>query len=935
MGNERDKLKAGEYLADGRFRLLERVGKGGWATVWRAHDQAAADDVAIKILRAENLDKLDRFVRSAIKTAGLSHPGIVRVLVEHEVHEGHHFYVQEYLPGGDLHRLVLEGRLPVEDGMRVIGSVAEALEYAHRAGLIHGNVSPHQIIFTEAGSPKLTDFELDRGPKGKPAYASMEALSQPHLADPRSDIYSLAKTAMFCILRKDLPDEALTSIETFIAGLDCPGDAKAVLSRATSERPEDRHPTAVEFAGELLHAFFAAKTRKPAGADRAPAASRAPLDVDPNDLAGLRDAAESHYRKEQWDQAFKHYQLILAHHRDRLAPNDLADIFFRLGRIKQVQAEWPKALNMFDKALEIDPHHRATIEELIALHLGQKDIERVIHFKTLLAEASRSRDEAFALLVEIGDLWQDELRNPGKALQSYLEAKELRDKDPALLHKLIAHYTSTRQWPEAVETLEEVASVEKDQGRAAKYHFSIGVIYRDELRNADQAVEAFDRSLDLSPENLKAFEAIERILTGQEDWKALERSYRRMLRRIAGKGRKELEINLWHFLGEIYRTRLQQLEPAAEAFRTAARLDPDNVPRHELLADLFLALPGKTADAVEEYQWLIGLDPYRIEPYKALRKLYADGKQYDKAWCLCATLSFLKKADPEEQQFFEQHRTRGLVRAQARLDNERWVKDLFHPQEDPVLGKLFESMLPAVRKVRIQPIKKFGLKKTERSDPATDTVMLSKTFGYCGQVLNLPRIPELYLQPDQPGGLRYVIIDPMASVAGANVLSGYSPQEVTFMVAKHLAYYRPEHYIRWILSAHEELWGFFLASIQLAEPDFETPPDPSGAAEPWVAKLKKQLSPAALEQLELLVPKVRGSATEAGLRRWLNAVELTACRAGLLLCNDLEVAARMIQAEALGVVEIAPKDKLKDLVVFSVSEPYFRLREHLGIQAGA
>ena len=62
-------------------------------------------------------------------------------------------------------------------------------------------------------------------------------------------------------------------------------------------------------------------------------------------------------------------------------------------------------------------------------------------------------------------------------------------------------------------------------------------------------------------------------------------------------------------------------------------------------------------------RWL-DQEPLPVDSYKALRKLYFDNRQYDKAWCLCATLAFLKKADAEEQQFFEQYRTRGMVRAQ-------------------------------------------------------------------------------------------------------------------------------------------------------------------------------------------------------------------------------------------------------------------------------
>jgi hypothetical protein len=478
-----------------------------------------------------------------------------------------------------------------------------------------------------------------------------------------------------------------------------------------------------------------------------------------------------------------------------------------------------------------------------------------------------------------------------------------------------------------------VAMMEENEVKLGRLFYSMGVVYRDELKSAEDAVEQFNNSLDHSLENLKAFEAIDRILTQRKDWKNLERNYRKMLHRIAGKGRKDLEINLWHFLGEIYRTRMQQYEPAAEAFKMASSLEPDNSVRHEILAELFLQIPGRIDDSVSEHQWLITKNPYRVDSYKALRKLYFENRQYDKAWCLCATLSFLKKADAEEQQFFEQYRTRGMVRAQARIDNERWLKDLFHPDESVYVGKVFEVVTRAVRSLKVQPIKAFGLKKAQKR-PANDTMTFSKTFFYSAQVLNLPVVPELYVQEDRPGSLNFAVTDPMATACGASLLSGYSPQDLLFIVAKHLTYYRPEHYIRWVLPTHGELKMLLLAAIKIGAPDFKLPPDKTGALDQYVNVLKQRLTPIEVENVGKVVRRFVKSGEVIDIKRWINTVELTGCRSGLLLSNDLEVAARMIQAESSTVDEIPPKEKIKELVLFSVSEQYFRLREALGITIG-
>ena len=116
-------------------------------------------------------------------------------------------------------------------------------------------------------------------------------------------------------------------------------------------------------------------------------------------------------------------------------------------------------------------------------------------------------------------------------------------------------------------------------------------------------------------------------------------------------------------------------------------------------------MPERLKDAVAEHHILLREDPYRVDSYRQLYKLYFDAREYDSAWCVAAALSFLKKADTEHAQFYEQYKPEGPIRPKSRLTNERWVKDLFHPEEDYVVGKLFEAVTPALLRMKAQPDK--------------------------------------------------------------------------------------------------------------------------------------------------------------------------------------------------------------------------------------
>lgn len=649
--------------------------------------------------------------------------------------------------------------------------------------------------------------------------------------------------------------------------------------------------------------------------------------LDQQHLPTLLALSSAYYRASNWDQAFKYYQMLLVHHRDALGKDEITDVFYKLGVVKREQGDRRKALNMFDKALEEDAQHRPTLEAVVGLYQAASDWEQVIHFKKKVLELTDG-EERFAMLEEIGDLWSEKLKNPQKAIESYHDASELKPKDHKILHKLLMLYQSTKHWDQAIEIIQRIADLDERVQAKSKYAYTVAVILRDEVKDADRAVEHFNKSLDLDHSQLKAFEAINKILNAKKDWKALERAYRKMLHRVTGKGDKELEFNLWHALGVIYRDRMKSPENAVEAFKVAASLQPENATEHQILAELFTVIPGRTDDAIAEHQWLLRQDPYRVDSYQALYKLYFDARQYDKAWCLAATLSFLKKADAEQSQFFEQYRQKGPIRPSSRLDNERWLRDLAHPEQDLVTSKIFEVLSPAVLGLKGKADKDAGLAQKYQVDPASSTVTLARTYGFVAQVLGIPT-PRLFLRQDVPGGLVHMPVYPLASLCGSTLLQGFQPQDLMFVAARHLSDYRGEHYIRTLLPSNSELKTVLMAGLAIAQ----LVPAQDPAVQQTVQALAPKLQPLQVDALRTLGKKFMEAGARTDVKRWLQCVELTACRAGFLICNDLETAGRMITALGpAGPVDLPPKEKIKELVLFSVSEEYFNLRKALGIQ---
>lgn len=651
--------------------------------------------------------------------------------------------------------------------------------------------------------------------------------------------------------------------------------------------------------------------------------------LDAQHLPTLVKLAEAHYAAQDWERAFKYFQMLLVHHRDALGRDEITDVFYKLGVIRREQGDRPKALNMFDKALEEDPHHRPTLEAIVGIYEKTGEYQQVIHYKKLILELA-DIDERFGMLDEIGDIWHSKLQNAQKAIEAYSEAVELDPKSHRVLHKLLGLYQQTKQWDEAVDVIQRISDLDDRKMAKAKYAYTIAVILRDELKDTERALVKFDEALDLDPTHLKAFEAINKILNTKKDWKQLERAFRKMIRRVmtAGDPDPELAFNLWHNLGVIYRDRLKHYESAVTAFNEAAQLRPDLEQEHVILAELYTLLgPDKIEKAIAEHQWLLRRDPNRVESYQALYRLYFDARAYDKAWCLAATLNFLKKADAEQQKFYADNRPSGPIRPQQRLNDERWLKDLAHPEQDLLLSKIFEQLAPAVLSLRLLDDKNAGLHKKYEHD-ASSTVTFAKTFFFVTNVLGLPP-PRLFLRTDITGALDHRPVQPLATLAGPPVLSGLSPSDLMFVAGRHLSDYRPEHYIRTMLKSNTELKVVLLAGLRIAN----LVPASDPAVEQTAQQLAARMHPAQRDALVSLGKRFVQAGARADVKKWLQSVELTACRAGFLVANDLETAARMVsQLGAQGPVDLPPKEKVKELVLFSISEEYFRLREHLGIR---
>lgn len=263
------------------YEISERIGVGGMGEVYRARQCSLDREVALKILspaHARDREFVSKFFREARSAGNLNHPNIVQV---HDVGEsgGVCYMCMEFVGGGDLtSRLRGDGKMPIDEAIRVISEVARGLEFAESRQIVHCDIKPDNIMFTESGMPKIADLGIARSASGyqerkkevfgSPHYMAPEqAMGKP--VDCRADLYALGCT-LFRMLTGRTPFSGASAREVMKKQVmedhpdllklapDCPPELADIVDYLMEKKPEDRCPSATE----LLRLLSTVQNRK-------------------------------------------------------------------------------------------------------------------------------------------------------------------------------------------------------------------------------------------------------------------------------------------------------------------------------------------------------------------------------------------------------------------------------------------------------------------------------------------------------------------------------------------------------------------------------------------------------------------------------------------------------------------------------------------------
>lgn len=954
----------GDYLA------VDVLGVGGFGKVYLALQMPIMMKTALKLMdRAKFPNKvldtmLKKFEGEAAALAALNHPNIVRLL-KYGIHNSLPYLVMELVDSGRTLKREIQNRavrgqqFKPEEVHHILRQLLAALEAAHRHEIVHRDVKPDNIMLQELAGHRNFVRVLDFGmakfvqersdtnfAMGTPTYMAPEQLLRKNIG-PWTDLYAVGVMAYELITGRR-PFGGRTHQEIVAAKMDpdydpvqrlrdlpVPQFILTFLSKALAFDPSDRFASA-EILRKAMDAMFDELK-----------SSRSSESMGPVEVSELVDSTDMQ-RLESEQQRLESERARLLAEKERVERErrrldeerrrlEQARKSLKSGRISD---EWRRTSDTSPSGFQAADVIRAGIDQAEA----QGDWIGVIEGKEHLMPLARTDVEKFAIQVSVGDIYREKLHETERAAEAYTRALEYGSFSKAPLLLLVQIHVDAKRFGDAIACFDKLIDAEAEPTKKATYAAGAAALYRDALEDYTRAVRYYNMALDFDPSKVESFRALEEILTRTKSWKGLARAYQQMIARVSRAGDaydnpSSILFLLYRNLGEILHKRVEDHRRATTAYERAFKLRPREERVRETLLELYETM-GETEKAAEQHRLRIKAHPERFESYHRLVQLYRKLGHVDRAWCVAGLLVGFGKASDQEEIFYWERAPAGPAALSRPLTDEDWLLLVVGPPEAPrlerILGIIYETLRPHLRE---DPPKNYGMKRKDRVDPAGRSPF-ARVLGRTLTWLNV-RAPEVYTDRKR-SGFHLVPSTPPALTVGLDEQNEPDPKVMAFRLGRELSYFHSWHVMGTVYD-DEQLTLMLMAAGRLTVPGYavrfppETEPRMRRMLDDHVESIRAELdaaiAPRNRAELGRLMSKLPVDEFP-DITAWRGLVETTATHAGLLLAGDIALVADQLREEDDAHTVIARGGKLKDHVLWTLSNRYVKLRKELGLRVG-
>jgi tetratricopeptide (TPR) repeat protein len=622
-------------------------------------------------------------------------------------------------------------------------------------------------------------------------------------------------------------------------------------------------------------------------------------------------------------------------------PRELLRQLCRLGRARENLGDVEGALVAYRRAREIDASSLPALKGLGALLARRGAWDEAL--PVLEAILSHHRDSLTPAEVAVTCGWVGQIQErqgwSERAAENFEKALEADPEHVPSLRGMARTLQARGDWSRAAGVLERLLrmpEVQADRGNAARLHLQLGEVLRDRVGDEELALHHFERALDADPRLFKAFAAVEATLAGKRRWRELARALERMLERLPeGPDTEKARLALWRELGDLQRKALGDLPAARRALEQVVRAAPDDLEARQAFAEICAAMPGQEAAAAEALQAIAVRQKNPSRVVSQLLAVQLARKDLDRAYAAADVLAhLLRAASPDELETADRLGRLSREFATRSLDDVLWQRLLHDRLRSGPVTSILSLIAREAASLFTQSPKDLGLNpERDEVDLASSGLVLANGIKYAARALGIEGV-RLFRVAGSPMRLGFANTDPPSLVAGEETYQDRPRKELWYVAARTVAFFRPELRLARLMP-HDQLQAVFQAACSVGLPSFQVTAD-SRAVQKLRGPIERILGERGkLPVLARLAGEHGAVARPGDVRAHMDAVELTASRAGALLAGDLQVARRLVLEEKAQVSKLLDDAKLQDLVRFCLSEDWAVLREALGLSVAA
>lgn len=654
------------------------------------------------------------------------------------------------------------------------------------------------------------------------------------------------------------------------------------------------------------------------------------FDLDPRELGVLQPYSQLLFEKGQHEDGLKVVQSLLLHHKRTLPVGELVTIYRKMGTFYEGLEDFSRARTAFEKALEHSPEDTQSLAGLLRVvaEFGEPlDVVRVRQKLVRTLDDAQARSHA---LVALGDDWVHAFNDPGRALDVYEQAVAEHRENTTALERLARVGSDVGDWrrvSRAYFTLSQLSESPEDE---ADWIIRAAVVARDELWEPDKALNGFKRALDLDPTRLDAFKAVTSILVDAKDWEELESAYVGLISANVEAGNEEPKLMgvLWRNLGDLYKKHLNRQGDAIFAYDQATQYLPNVLELREAVVDLAEESAEHLDKALEHLNAMHVLAPEDDAILDRIGRVYLRQKSVDAAWCVFRALRYRgAKLDEKARSFVDRFDTALFRSVKGKLDPQIMRNFVFSEELDGAVTDVFRCLKPGLVEWVGESHSKHGLRRRDRLK-LDDPLAFNRIYKSIGQTLGYDSLPQLWHKSEQEGLVNGALV-PEGMIAGDEILGSGREEYTAFIVGKQLFLFLEPFYLAAIRPI-TDLQVFLILAASLVRDDVEV--EQTREMQSAFKALRKRTKGQALQNLRVAVDRVADR--ESDLGRWVNAVDESANRIGLLFCDDLDAAREYLENEPQPLGSRSVDEKMKSLVEYSISERYLNLRKRLNLALG-